>query len=172
VDGASLDIASDSARARIVRLIHAAEAQLRDEGVYPAELDDRTRPRPASHGLGGAWYAAESVPLRDFGMRTPRRRGRLDLHETYPTILVLSTAGDRRPDWVRAGQALERVWLTAVARGLAIAPMSQPLEIPRLRREVTDADPARRAQVLLLVGYAPPTTATPRRDVGEMLVDA
>jgi hypothetical protein len=64
---------------------------------------------------------------------------------------------------------LERVWLTAVARGLAIAPMSQPLEIPRLRVEVVDPD--RFAQVLLLVGYAPPTTATPRRDVSEMLVD-
>jgi nitroreductase len=171
VEGASLDAASDSARARIVRLIHAAQAQLHDEGVYPAELNDRTRPRPAHHGLGGAWYAAETVPLRDFGMMTPRRRGRIDLHETYPTILVLSTDGDGRPDWVRAGQALERVWLTAIARGLAIAPMSQPLEIPRLRLEVTGPDPARRAQVLLLVGYAPPTTATSRRDVSEMLVD-
>ena len=171
VEGASLDVASDTARARIVRLIHAAEAQLHDEGVYPAELDDRTRLRPTRHGPGGAWYAAETVPLRDFGMMTPRRRGRLDLHETYPTVLVLSTAGDRRADWVRAGQAMERVWLTAIARGLAIAPMSQPLEIPRLRLEVTGSDPARRAQVLLLVGYAPPTTATPRRDLSETLVD-
>jgi hypothetical protein len=66
---------------------------------------------------------------------------------------------------------MERVWLTAIARGLAIAPMSQPLEIPRLRLEVTGSDPARRAQVLLLVGYAPPTTATPRRDLSETLVD-
>jgi hypothetical protein len=49
--------------------------------------------------------------------------------------------------------------------------MSQPLEIPRLRLEVTGADLARRAQVLLLVGYAPPTTPTPRRDVGDLLVD-
>jgi nitroreductase len=169
VEGAALDVASDSARARIVRLIHEAEAQLHDDGVYPAELDERTRPRRAGHGRRGAWRAAETVPLRDFGMRTPRRRARLDLPETYPTILVLSTDSDRRPDWIRAGQALERVWLTAVARGLAIAPMSQPLEIPRLRVEVVDPD--RFAQVLLLVGYAPPTTATPRRDVSEMLVD-
>jgi hypothetical protein len=170
IEGASLDVASESARARIVRLIHAAEAQLRDEGVYAAELADWTRPRPARHGWG-AWHAAEAVPLRDFGMMTPHRRAPVDVEETYPTILVLSTDGDSRPDWVRAGQALERVWLTAVARGLAIAPMSQPLEIPRLRLEVTGSDPARRAQVLLLVGYAPPTTATPRRDVSDVLVD-
>ena len=170
VEGATLDVASDSARARIVRLIHTAEAQLHDEGVYPAELTEWARPRPARHGLG-AWHAAEIVPLRDFGMMTPRRRGPIDLDETYPTILVLSTGGDSRPDWIRAGQALERVWLTAVARGLAIAPMSQPLEIPRLRLEVTGSDPARHAQVLLLVGYAPPTTATPRRDVSDLLVD-
>jgi nitroreductase len=168
-EGASLDVASDSARARIIRLIHAAESQLHDEGVYPAQLAEWTRP-PVRHGLG-AWYAAETVPLRDFGMMTPRRRGPVDLDGTHPSILVLSTDGDSRPDWVRAGQAMERVWLTAVARGLAIAPMSQPLEIPRLRSEVTGSSPARRAQVLLLVGYAPPTTATPRRDVNDVLVD-
>jgi hypothetical protein len=169
VEGASLEVASDSARAHIVRLIHAAEAQLRDEGVYPAELAGSTRPRPARHGRG-AWHAVEAVPLRDFGMMTPHRRGPVESDETYPTILVLSTDGDDRLDWVRAGQALERVWLTAVARGLAIAPMSQPLEVPRLRSEVTGSDPARLAQVLLLVGYAPPTTATPRRDVSDVLV--
>jgi hypothetical protein len=170
VEGASLNIASDSARAHIVRLIHAAEAQLREEGVYPAELTDRARPRPARHGRG-AWHAVEAVPLRDFGLMTPHRRGLVESDEWYPTILVLSTDGDNRPDWVRAGQALERVWLTAVAGGLAVAPMSQPLEIPRLRLEVTGSDSARRAQVLLLVGYAPPTTATPRRDLSEVLVD-
>jgi nitroreductase len=170
VEGASLTVASNSARAYIVRLIHAAEAQLRDEGVYPADLADWARPRPARHGRG-AWHAVEAVPLRDFGLMTPHRRGPIESGQTYPTILVLSTEGDSRPDWVRAGQALERVWLTAVARGLAVAPMSQPLEIPRLRLEVTGSDPARRAQVLLLLGYAPPTTATPRRDLTEVLVD-
>jgi nitroreductase len=170
LEGASLDVASDSARARIVRLVHAAEAQLHDEGVFPAALPDWTRSRHGHHGRG-AWHAAEAVPLRDFGMMTPQRRGPVDLDETYPTILVLSTEGDSRPDWVRAGQALERVWLTAIAQGLAIAPMSQPLEIPRLRSEVTGSDPARHAQVLLLVGYAPPTAATPRRDVSDVLVD-
>jgi hypothetical protein len=107
-------------------LIHTAAAQVRDEGVYSAEMAEWTRPR---HRRGmGSWHAAETVPLRDFGMMTPHGRGPVDLDETYPTILVLSTDGDSRPDWIRAGQALERVWLTAVARGLAIAPMRQPLD--------------------------------------------
>ena len=167
-EGASLDLATEAARARIVRLIHAAEARHHDEGIYPAELADRTRPRTPRRSLGG-WLAIETVPLRDFGLMTPNRRRPVDLDETYPAIFVLSTDGDRRPDWVRAGQALERVWLTAVARGLAVAPMSQPLEIPELRAAVTGPD--RRAQIVLLVGYAPPTAPTPRRELIDLLVD-
>jgi nitroreductase len=168
-EGADLRVVPNAARAGIVRLIHAADAQLRGGGVYRAELAEWTRPRATRRGPV-AWGAVETQPLRDFGIMTPRRRGPVDAEETYPAILVLSTDGDAGPDWVRAGQALERVWLTAVARGLAIAPMSQPLEIPTLRRQVTDPDPGRHAQVVLLAGFAPPTTPTPRRDLDELLI--
>src|SRR5262249_42795599 len=134
-----------------------------------AELPEWTRPRHGRHGRG-AWHAVEAVPLRDFGMMTPHPRGSVDLDETYPTIPVPNTDGGSAPRSGRDRQRARRLWLTALARGLAIAPMSQPLEIPQLRLEVTASAPARRAQVLLLVGYAPPTTATPRRDVSDVLV--
>jgi hypothetical protein len=39
-----------------------------------------------------------------------------------PTVLVLRTTGDRPRDWVRAGQAMERVLLTATVRGVAAGP--------------------------------------------------
>jgi hypothetical protein len=41
---------------------------------------------------------------------------------------VLSTLCNTRADWLRAGQALERVWLMATLRGVAVDPLTQPLE--------------------------------------------
>ncbi len=46
---------------------------------------------------------------------------------------VISITDDARSR-LRAGQALERVWLRATQLGLAVQPMSQPLQIPQLRR--------------------------------------
>jgi nitroreductase len=170
LEGATLCAVPDAAKAKIVGLIHAANARLRSEGVYRAELAEWTRPRPTRRAPV-AWRAAETLPLRDFGIMMPHLRGPVDPERTYPAIFVLTTDGDASLDWVGAGQAMERVWLTAVARGLAIAPMSQPLEIPTLRQLVTDSDAGRQAQVVLLIGYAPPTTPTPRRGLDELLVD-
>jgi hypothetical protein len=48
--------------------------------------------------------------------------------------------------------------------------MSQPLDVPELRRLMTDPGSGW-PQVILLVGHAPPTAPTPRRDVSETLVD-
>jgi hypothetical protein len=48
--------------------------------------------------------------------------------------------------------------------------MSQPLEIPALRDLVTDTAAGRWAQVILRLGYAQPTTPTPRRPLTEVLL--
>jgi hypothetical protein len=83
---------------------------------------------------------------------------------------VLSTSGDGAEQWVRAGQALQRVLLVATHHGLAATPMSQPLEIPTLRELLTDVGTGRWAQVILRIGYGQPTAATPRRPLDEVLV--
>jgi len=91
-------------------------------------------------------------------------------YEPYPTIVVLATDdGDTTEQWLRTGQALQRVLLTATVRGLAATPMSQPLEIPALRKLVTDTATGRWAQMILRLGYAQPTTPAPRRPLADML---
>jgi hypothetical protein len=48
--------------------------------------------------------------------------------------------------------------------------MSRPLEIPALRELVTDTTTGQWAQVILRLGYAPPTTPTPRRPLIDVLL--
>jgi nitroreductase len=175
IEGATLRVADAVGRGAILSLVHTAEQRLRSQGIYRAELTEWTLP---AHGRGdgvppqafGPWDALEALPLRDFGLTQPQLRRRGERFEPYPTLVVLSTDGDTAEQWLRAGQALQRVLLVATVHGLAATPMSQPLEIPALRELVTDTAAGRWAQVILRLGYGQPTTPTPRRPLAEVLL--
>ncbi|HEU5108797.1 MAG TPA: nitroreductase, partial [Micromonosporaceae bacterium] len=89
----------------------------------------------------------------------------------HPTLVVLTTPGDRPHNWIRAGQALERVLLTATAHRLAATPLNQALEVPELRRLVTDLHTAGHAQAILRIGYGEAVPATPRRAPSDVTED-
>src|SRR6266542_2261344 len=174
-EGAALSIAGAVGRTAILSLVRSAEQRLRAQGRYRAELTDWTRPtRGRRDGVPpqafGPWAALETLPLRDYGLTQPQLQRRDEPFEPYPTILVLFTNGDTPDQWVRAGQALQRVLLLATVHGLAATPMSQPLEIPALRELVTDTRTGRWAQVILRVGYGQATAVTPRRPLSEVLI--
>jgi hypothetical protein len=71
------------------------------------------------------------VPGRDFGLRgslpTDTR------HDTAARYAIFYGAGDSDGDWLRAGEALSAGWLTAVEHGLALLPVSAPVEIAATR---------------------------------------
>ncbi len=175
LEGAVLRVADAVGRGAILSLVGAADQRLRSQGVYRAELTGWT---PAAHGRRdgvppqafGPWHALEALPLRDFGLTMPQLRRPSERFEPYPTIVVLSTDGDSVEQWLRAGQALQRVLLVATVHGLSATPMSQPLELPALRDLVTDTATGRWAQVILRLGYGQPTTPTPRRPLAEVLL--
>jgi len=172
-----LRVADAVRRAAILSLVRTAEQRLRAQGRYRAELAEWMLPEPGRrdgippHALG-PWAALEALPLRDFGLTQPWLHRRGERFEPYPTIAVLSTRGDTAEQWTRAGQALQRVLLTATVHGIATTPMSQPLEIPALRELLGDTAAGRWPQVILRLGYAPPGAATPRRPLSEVLDDA
>jgi len=61
--------------------------------------------------------------------------------------------------------------LTATLRGLAATPLSQLLEVPRLRALLADSVTGQVAQTVLRIGYPTiPALATPRRPVEEVTV--
>jgi hypothetical protein len=172
IEGAHLAVAGPVGRGAILSLVRTAEERLRSRGVYRAELNEWTRPaRGRRDGIPptalGPWDALEALPMRDFGLTQPSLQRAVAPFEPFPTIVVLSTASDTTEDWLRAGQALQRVLLVATTNRLSAMPLSQPLEIAELRELLTTS--GRWAQMVLRLGYGQPATPAPRRPLADVL---
>ncbi|QEV72880.1 nitroreductase [Streptomyces chartreusis] len=110
------------------------------------------------------------APMRDFaGHRQVADRDAADF-ERNPQLALLSTPHDRPEDWLRAGQAMQRVLLLATLQGLAASFVSQPLEWNDLRWPLRDpVTGTGHPQMMLRLGYGPKGPGTPRRPVSEVL---
>ncbi|MFH8800813.1 Acg family FMN-binding oxidoreductase [Streptomyces sp. NPDC017936] len=110
------------------------------------------------------------APVRDFtGSRHLAGRDSADFERT-PQLALVSTAHDHPRDWLRAGQAMERVLLLATLQGLATSFATQPLEWPDLRWPLRDpATGTGHPQVVLRLGYGPRGPGAPRRPVSQVL---
>jgi hypothetical protein len=106
---------------------------------------------------------------RDFGQPGTEQPG----GEPPLATAVLMTPGDTPADWLRAGQALDRLLLRAAARWVFASLQSQPIESPRHRRAVRAlAGGHGHPQLLLQFGRANTAPATPRRPQADMLTPA
>ncbi|MEU6682336.1 nitroreductase [Streptomyces sp. NPDC046832] len=110
------------------------------------------------------------APVRDFaGRRRVADRGTTTF-EHSPHLALLSTAGDGPAEWLRAGQALERVLLEATLADLATSLTSHALEDRALRLLTRDpASGTGQVHMVLRLGYGPRGPATPRRPVRDVL---
>ncbi len=114
---------------------------------------------------------ANPPAIRDFELRAPACGRPLGRSEAQPNLLLLSTYGDRAADWLRAGQALQRLLLEVSAAGLVASFLSQPVEDERVRAWVRDPErPLTRPQMVLRVGRGEPGPATPRRPVTDLVL--
>ncbi|MGW4209283.1 Acg family FMN-binding oxidoreductase [Lentzea sp. NPDC004789] len=163
-------------RARLKKFVQQAhEIQLGDEGVQ-AELAAFTGHRPgatdgvppASAGVRPAMQ--DEWVFRDF--QGPERRPGKD-YESDPLVVVLCSFYDGPLGDLQAGQAMQRVLLTATTHGLSASFLSQPVEVRRVREDL------RRAlggllvpQTVLRLGFSTPVPPTPRRSVAELLIES
>ena len=175
VEGGVLTVADDLARDQLLGLVRSADRLLRRDCGYRHELDAWTSADPrrgdgVPRNAFGPWDALETLPLRDFALTWPIEPRRAAHFEAHPTLVVLATAADTPEQWLRAGQALERVLLTATVRGLATTPMSQPLEVPRIRELLTDRAAGTCPQIILRVGYGPASAGSPRRPLDDVVI--
>ncbi|MEV4703987.1 Acg family FMN-binding oxidoreductase [Actinoplanes sp. NPDC049316] len=175
LEGASLAVAGPADRDAVLALARSADQDLRARDGYAEELarwthDDRHRRDGVPATAIGPRDALQHLPVRDF--RPPHAEHDLTAvaFEAHPTIALLTTPGDTEDDWIMAGQALQRVLLTATTLGVSAMPMSQPIELPAARSLLTGRRTGERAQMVLRLGYGRPVPATPRRPVTDVLV--
>lgn len=173
-EGASLRFSEEVDTTRMLRLTAEAERRNRLDAHRAAEgrhwVHRELEPAPDA-GLPrtalGPQDARERLPLRDFTAQRHPERLIARPFEDAPVIAALTTDHDRRIDWLRAGQALERVWLVATAHGVRASVLHQPVEWADLRDALADAcDGTAHPQLLMRLGYGPEGPATPRRTPG------
>ena len=181
-DGAALRIvADDGRRAALATAVETAEHQLRQDGERLRELA-RWTPAPGSacrDGVPATSYPARAehtdpdFPGRDFarghGWGMPPLSSATSIRAAGVAGL-LTTAADRPLDWVNAGQALQRILLTASASGAAVALHSQPLELPWLREFIrTQLSDGAYPHLVLRIGMVTQVAVSVRRDPGDVL---
>lgn len=183
-EGAALRLITDERmRAALAALTEAGEQVQRLNPRYDTELA-RWAARPGSHradGVPATAYPATvertepHYPQRDFarGQRwgTPAAEPRAGSPATVTgTVALLTTTGDDRLDWVRAGQALQRVLLHAGAEVVSAAFHTQALEIPDLREFIASRFcDGSRPQMLLRLGVAESATNGVRRGAEDVV---
>ncbi|MFI1280912.1 Acg family FMN-binding oxidoreductase [Streptomyces sp. NPDC020858] len=163
----------------VLNLVHDAEHR---EAMDPAAREETARwthtdtaadgPRDAgipSYAFGPR-QSGSRAPVRDFGSWRPVPGRDSAVFEQHPRIALLGTPDDTPSDWLRAGQALQRVLLQATMDGLVASMTSQPLEWPELRWAVRDPVGAMgHVHMVLRLGYGPQGPATPRRAAADVL---
>lgn len=170
-----LDVGPDL-RSGVLGLTRTAEKRMRSDPDYLRELAAWTNPSSVGRADGlprhvlGPRDKHASLPLRDLGIGLGLPAATAEF-EPDPTLVVLYTPDDTVSDWVRAGEALQRIWLTATVRGLALTPMSQVTEIAALRALLADSNTRYVAQTVLRIGYPlTPALPTPRRPLPDLLI--
>jgi hypothetical protein len=71
---------------------------------------------------------------RDFGITGALAAG--TGHDAAASYAVLYGSGEEPADWLRAGEALDALWLAATEHGVALLPLSSAVEVPSARHEL------------------------------------
>ncbi|UKD57469.1 NAD(P)H nitroreductase [Amycolatopsis sp. FU40] len=178
-EGVVLRVAEDAERYYLATAIEEASLRHRHDPAYRIELAAWSGRHASPDGV-----PSRNTPLPDEtpGALPGRQFPNPELPEAAgaageddeTVLLVLSTASDDRMSRLRAGEATSAALLTATRFGLASCPLTEPLELPDVRRTVEDkVTSGAFPQMVLRVGWAPanadPLPATPRREIDEVL---
>jgi hypothetical protein len=155
-------------------IAHSADRVLRRDARYQAEMAGWTHGDAPPDGVPASAGAPVGEPqdLLPQRMFSDRHRAPGRDYEPEPLIGILGVPADRPLDQIVAGQALQKVLLTAVTAGLDTSLISQPIEVPAAR------DQLRRSlgrsgypQITIRFGYGTPGRPAPRRQVSEVVRD-
>jgi hypothetical protein len=172
-EGAWLDVPADRLRGELAALVAEGDRAQFADPRWRRELALWMRPRGSGEGLPTARMAGPFVRAAvgrfDFGRRQAKRDA--ELTREAPLLAVVGTEGDRPADWLRAGQALERLLLTGAMAGLQAGYLNQPCQVVELRPQLGPliTHPGF-PQLCLRLGFpAEPGEAASRRPVDAVL---
>lgn len=166
-------------RMAVARLTQKASALENADPAYRAEIRAWTTNDPARRDGVAATavprtdgHIQDEVPLRDFDTLGT---GSLpaDTRSSHRQCLVLlGTAADHPIDWLRCGEALERILLEMTKYGFVAEPMTQAIDVPYTRVTLrAELGLISHPQVLLRIGRAPITPASRRRRLVDVLIE-
>ena len=173
-EGAWLDLlVGMTALAGFAQIAQSADRVLRRDTRYQSEMAGWTHLDTAPDGVPVAAGAPvpepqDLLPQRAFA---DRRRAPGRDYEPEPLVGILGVPGDNRTHQIVAGQALQKVLLTAADAGLAASMLSQPIEVPAARDQLRRSlGRAGIPQLAVRFGYGQPGHPSPRRDIAEVLL--
>jgi hypothetical protein len=182
-EGAALAVVDAGPAYQKLAAILAAWSRRRD--LYPtsgAEIQSRVELGRWTRQAGS--QDRDGVPAHAFPAAAGREPGRLPQRDfdagrgwgmlpsggpPAPVTAVLVTSGDGEEDWLRAGQALQRLLVRAAGRWVFANLQSQPLQETSLRAQIRSSLVLPGApQMLLQLGVARATHPTGRRPAADV----
>jgi hypothetical protein len=177
-EGVMLRVVADpGVRIALAALTEVAEQTHRQNPAYLAEMA-RWAPRPGSDRADGVHddaYPRDPEHTDPYFAERDFARGQGwgllgdDQQDATGVVALLTTDADGRGDWLRAGQALQKILLRAAEDGVSAAFHTQALEIPELRefirrRHCDDAYP----QMIMRLGFADSEITGVRRSLADL----
>lgn len=178
-EGAWLEFVDGDKKRVLADLIAQGDRIQGSDRAFRRELAQWINPNRSSRtdGMPGYAHAMSDLmsnlgPLMirrfDWGKRQAAKDRQLALDS--PTLVVLGTDSDGVLDWIRVGEALDRVLLRATAGGASAAFLNQPIQVEELRPAVADlVERGGYPQVILRFGFGPKARPTPRRSAREVM---
>jgi len=183
-DGVAVLVISDRAKmANIIDyVVEGNSAQMRDK-AFMDELEAwlRFNERHAVATMDGLFAGASGNPslpawlarlLLPFVFTESRENDKYRAHiQSSAGIAVFVSERDDRAHWVEAGRACQRFTLQATALGLKYAFINQPIEVPRLRRQLASylGLGGRRPDLMVRFGFGPELPKSLRRPVAQVI---
>jgi nitroreductase len=174
----TLRMLSSTEAATVLDLAAQASAELAGDVDHRIELQRWIATDSRSDGIPAdalpSMPSRQPAPVRgDLAAASPANVRPTADYEEFPQLAVLTTGFDEPADRIRAGQALQRILLTATSRGLSASFLYQSIELRDMRGEAAPAWPwQENPQIVIRFGYGKQSPGAPRRPFDDVLTRA
>ncbi|GIT97492.1 nitroreductase family protein [Sulfurovum sp. TSL1] len=166
-------IDSEDDRQKVAELVAEGDSIQWSNPSWRRELAAWMHPRRRGDGLTvpGIVAPIAQVIVRTFDIGKVVGAKDKQLADESPILAVLGTAGDNVADWLAAGQALEKILLSAHSQGLQASYLNQPIQVASLRPKLQNLLSQQGfPQILLRLGFPKDEIdAAPRRHLDEVM---